>query len=60
MPKPKQEDNSTSGAWFKKDPREKGNGRSKAFFHRPLTVKLGELIDRAYSASVREQLKCGS
>ena len=43
MPKAKQEDNSTSAAWFKRDPR-KVDRPAKNFFHRPLTVKLDHLV----------------
>jgi len=43
MPKAKQEDNSTSAAWFKRDPH-KQDRPAKAFFHRPLTVKLDHLV----------------
>ncbi len=44
MPKQvKQQDSSTSGAWFKRDPRQQDRP-AKAFFHRPLTVKLDQLV----------------
>jgi hypothetical protein len=52
MPKQgKQEDNSTSAAWFKRDPR-KQDRPAKNFFHRPLTVKLDYLV--------KLKLACGS
>jgi hypothetical protein len=44
--KQKQQDSSTSAAWFKRDPRQSNlkQKRGAAFYHRTLTATLGRMV----------------